>query len=695
MKKVFLLMLVVVFWSTCFGAFTNSIASRPNADWWTGQTANKDKAWAWAKEVETLLGGTDGTTGFNNILYNPTTEPTSTTGRLYYDLAGNVFKYYNSSEWVTMEAGIFTISLDGAYDVGQTITVEHGTVTLTAPDAANNDVLALVQVDAAGTSVLTLTSAATGALIEFTSNGSGGDMKGTGNTWSISKAGAFVIDGSITLSTADVLFDSTSAGVDIQFDEGSQLLHFLDAGAGSAILGFGGSADGAADITFIYDGAGNDLDIAFDDKEIAFGSDGAGGDIFIYTEAGSSYFKFAEATDDLQLVAVQIILDDNSDLVIGGDTEWVIDNSAETLRIIPSDATNDFAIELGNATYTSDLKIFGITTSTVEFDASADLVTFDAYDAKFGDGDILYFGDAPDISIAFDGGGGDLNILGAGLEVSFGVSGGGMDVVMHGTTASQTVWWDASGDEWFFGADAEGVDVTWYGDTAGSDMIWDETANTNGALIFDAADIEMGDTDFIEFGDTSDATIQWNASLLKIEAVTTVAGNAIQIETSDGGIHLNADGGTNGNIDIDAASVLTLTGAGGVVMELGTGASTWQGNLLPATVVKQTLTTGAVTSADCGFVNQISADAQTITLPATVTGLAYTFMCIAVDGSALLTIELDGADKFVGAGFATDDGEAMTLPLATQNYGDYIKVIAHTDGWIITEVVGTWAEATP
>ena len=63
--------------------------------------------------------------------------------------------------------------------------------------------------------------------------------------------------------------------------------------------------------------------------------------------------------------------------------------------------------------------------------------------------------------------------------------------------------------------------------------------------------------------------------------------------------------------------------------------------------------------------------------------------------AALVTIELDNADKFIGAGLTPDDGEALLLTKATQNIGDYIKVAAHTDGWIITELVGTWAEASP
>ncbi len=169
-------------------------------------------------------------------------------------------------------------------------------------------------------------------------------------------------------------------------------------------------------------------------------------------------------------------------------------------------------------------------------------------------------------------------------------------------------------------------------------------------------------------------------------ALTATAGGITQT-ASAGLIALNATGATAGD--------MTLTVGDDYALVLTAGDGTWQGSLLPATIVKQTLTTGAVTTADCGFRNQISADAQTITLPATATGSIYIFECIAADGGALLTIELDNADKFIGAGFTPVDGEAMTIPKTTQNKGDYIIVSAHTDGWIIVEMVGTWAEATP
>jgi len=176
---------------------------------------------------------------------------------------------------------------------------------------------------------------------------------------------------------------------------------------------------------------------------------------------------------------------------------------------------------------------------------------------------------------------------------------------------------------------------------------------------------------------------------------TSASAASILIDTADGGIVMTADGSIKGDITIDAADDITITAVGKVTMNLGAEASTYQGNFLPATVKKQTITTSSLSTAHCGYCNQVAVDAQTITLPAAVAGVEFWIMCTAADGVALVTIELDNSDKFIGAGLTPADGEAILLTQATQNYGDYIKVSAHTDGWIITEMVGTWAEASP
>jgi hypothetical protein len=408
-------------------------------------------------EVEGMLDGTGTTTLITNLLFDNTitADPTSTEGRLYYNTTANLLRFHNGSSWIDIEANTGGLSMDGTYNLGSDITVDNGVLTWTAPDAADNVILTLAQSDTGTTKVFTLTNAGTGNTIDIQGQSGGNDIEGTDDTWGVTGAGIGTLVGLVT-STGDVTF--TGAATNIVHDASANQMEFKD----SSLLVFGSSDD----ISIAYDGSGDDLNILFDDKEIAFGVDGGGGDIVIFSETGSSKVTFTEATDDVLFVAYDIDLDDNSNLVIGSDDEWIIDNASEVLTFLPSDTTDDFVIALGDATNTTDLNIFGATASTVSFDASGDQVTFNAYD------------------------------------------------------------------------------------------------------------VALGDSDTLEFGDSTDAIIQWNATLLKIDAVTTTAGTALQIETTDGGIHLNADGGTNGDLILDAASVLTLTSVDVKIFD-GAAAETW------------------------------------------------------------------------------------------------------------------------
>ncbi len=60
-KVILLTMLLSCFLlnSTSFGSLTTTIVPKPTADWWTG--GSQDRAWRWAKEVESLVDATAGT----------------------------------------------------------------------------------------------------------------------------------------------------------------------------------------------------------------------------------------------------------------------------------------------------------------------------------------------------------------------------------------------------------------------------------------------------------------------------------------------------------------------------------------------------------------------------------------------------------------------------------------------------------
>ena len=128
--KLFIMFFIVLTAQPVLGAFTRSLDNKrtyKNAYRWTGKP--RDFILEWAQEVEDRATGASST---EFTYYEPTdTEPGTTAGYFYYDLSENKPKYYNGGSWVAVESGSVGNSLDGAYDVGRSITVDAGPVVLT------------------------------------------------------------------------------------------------------------------------------------------------------------------------------------------------------------------------------------------------------------------------------------------------------------------------------------------------------------------------------------------------------------------------------------------------------------------------------------------------------------------------------------------------------------------------------------
>jgi hypothetical protein len=544
---------------------------------------------------------------------------------LYYDLSENKFKYYNGGSWVAIESGSAGNSLDGAYNLGSAVTVDTATVGLTATDAADVIALTVTQGDTGATVAQTIVNAGTGAALSFDSNGTGGDLLGSDSTWNVTKAGVATFVGLVS-STGDVTL--TGANYDIIHDASADQLEFND----NAEISMGTNED----IAIAYDNTS--LNILGDNKDIRFGADGVGPDVSFYTEAASSLIKIDEDLDALTLTGADI---------------------------------------------------------------------------SIGDGDYLFFGDAL--------GTGDFSIIDSS------------DVLVINNVV------DGTGSVAFGVADT-GLDVIFYGDAGTGDMLWDENGNTNGALIFDNADIEMGDADFIQFGDGADFTVHstttkqlqidgansdetdavhigadsdgidlslhgatasdillWDASAdylhmvgdlvlftlaeaagdqFKVDATGTVAGDAINFETTDGGIMLNADGAANGDIEINAGDDIIMT-ANAAITITNTEAMTISGGLSPNGAVLgdggDTLygfrreieveagTDETLTAADSGkvFANTATNGATTYTLPAAATGLTFTFVDVSATAADDVLIQAVGDDKING-GTAAKIYESVT-----------------------------------
>ena len=616
-----------------------------------GLTAfGNDPIYNFINEVDTMLDGT-GTSTITNLLFDSsiTSDPTSTEGRLYYNSSTKKFKFYNASTWVTIEAGSSGNSLDGAYDVGRTISVDAGSVILTASNAADNVALSVIQSDTGATVAQTITSASTGALLSFDSNGTGGDLLGSDSTWSMSKAGVLVFVGGTT--TGDITI--TGSAADIAFDVSDDELIFND----DAVLSLGTGAD----ITLVYDGTDLLIEAAAADDVVKLGAT-TNFDVIVYGDTATDLITFDTSAEDVQFNGFDLTLQD-SDILNFGDADDIAITWDGTDLLVEG-AAADTIIKVG-ATNNQDIIVYGDTaTDLITFDTSAELVTFNGFDINPMDDDVLAFGDGKDVIISQS----SANLL----------------------TVGQTV---AGTGSVAFGVDDAGLDVKLFGDTASAYFLWDTSADT----------VEMvgGNVTFT----TDDA----EANQFKVNATGAVAGIAVQLETTDGGIHLLADGATGGDITLDAEDDIVLTTTGKLTITnteavtisgaltvagatglngavLGDGGDSLYGVLSEIEI--EPATSETLTAADSGkvFTNTAGQTITTFTLPAAAAGLTFTFCDISAVAGEDVSILAVGDDTING-GTAAKRYECTTdaIPQAVT-----LTAIDATQ-WIVTSEVGTWA----
>lgn len=119
-------------------------------------------------------------------------------------------------------------------------------------------------------------------------------------------------------------------------------------------------------------------------------------------------------------------------------------------------------------------------------------------------------------------------------------------------------------------------------------------------------------------------------------------------------------------------------------------------------------TNKTLTAADAGIVQNVTADAITITLPSTALGLHYTIRnsgagktSAAVgtgdDGSILVNVAPAAADGITGNGFTAATNKSALNTKVTARVGDYISIMgtgtAGVTGWVITAVRGVWVRS--
>lgn len=273
-------------------------------------------------------------------------------------------------------------------------------------------------------------------------------------------------------------------------------------------------------------------------------------------------------------VYVEVYVDANGNLVLPEDTSASYNDSVYLYFGSSSDlgmtwdgtdfhivvALDDSVINVGDGTLSADLKWFGAAAGQyVYIDVSENLVTLEGMDLILMDDDLLYFGDAKDVQIRWDGTDLDILALADDSIIKFGNGTDSFDIWIYGATVNDIIIFDAGAkflsldgidlyvldeDILAFG-DAQDVTISWdgvdldilceadnsiikfgtgiksfdiwvYGSVAGNNIIFDASENT---LAFDGVDIFLEDADLLAFGNSQNVTINWDGTYLQILAL--------------------------------------------------------------------------------------------------------------------------------------------------------------------------------
>lgn len=261
---------------------------------------------------------------------------------------------------------------------------------------------------------------------------------GTGDDWTVSHngttttiAGATTLSGIQTFST-DVIFDSTN---NIKFDDSRSQLHFQD----NAVLGIGGAADAAGDVTMTHNGTTFILDAAIADQAWTIGDTTTGFDITVaYETAGQIVIDYDG--DDI-LLSDEI----TQEFGTGGDVTVNFDGSDFKIDAI----TADEGFLIGDTTTGFDLTYAFETAGQFRTDYDGDFINLtDDMDLRFGTGASA----DGDFQISSSSG----NVLTIGQivagtgTIAIGVDDAGIDTTFYGDTTLVNGMWDTDADSWYF-----------------------------------------------------------------------------------------------------------------------------------------------------------------------------------------------------------------------------------------------------
>ena len=244
------------------------------------------------------------------------------------------------------------------------------------------------------------------------------------------------------------------------------------------------------------------------------------------------------------------------------------------------------------------------------------------------------------------------------------------------------------------GVDGTGHDVKFFGATSSAYMLWDE------------------DVDDLKLVGAAGMTI---ASDLDVDGTTNLDNTDIDGTFAVDGATISLDASTSFNIDntntSNGVTINTATSGGPISIGHSTSETTVNDNLnvtgalLYNSKIVSTKSNGTTLAAsESGSVILQSTNSATITLPATVAGLRYTFVWAGTAGQTF-NISPNSSDKIMGSILDVADGNIVTaassgagtddkdLQLDSgSQVGDRVTLVADgNNGWYIEEALGSWA----
>ena len=313
-----------------------------------------------------------------------------------------------------------------------------------------------------------------------------------------------------------------------------------------------------------------------------------------------------------------LTLNDSQAIVLGSDADWSGQSASSTvLTWTPLVDNSAFNIGLSGTSKNSDFNVFVGTALGLKLDAGDPSFTWDGgaallnHNSNFNVG--INTGTSTGItSIGSSTAGGFAVDTDAGITINaddsyaltvsagtISIAATGGDITIDGVDSSLILRGsEAVADAVVIDADAGGVDIS-----AAATFDIDITATGGRVLVI-----------------ASEAA----ADQFKVDATGTVADYAIVFETTNGGIQLNADDASNGDIDIDAADNITITAAGDLIYAVtGTiegGGSTVNNFYRTVEVVSGTSDTLTASQSGSMIVYTQTGGACTVTLPEATSG---------------------------------------------------------------------------